>query len=221
MKKFKIITFIGLLALAVTPLKAQNFLSQNLLNAQSIYISNSVTYITNLAANINVQGTNLAGVTWTNNFGQLETATNISPAYTNSPLIATNIGAYVNLLKDGNMIWNRDNSYLTLPATNMCVYVHTLPAASGSAAATNAFVLEFEALPDGVSEANSTTFTFTSSLNTAVTSTKGLGWMFPLNSAVVPGCKSIRLRKVYLATAAGAAAADFWIDDITLNGSQP
>jgi len=222
-----------LVSLAVSSLcfsaNAQNFVSQRLINAQAIYFTNAATFVTNLtsAAGLVSGATNGIGMLWTNNFGQTESPTNITPAYTNSPSIATNIGATYNLLKTANIVYNRDNSYLTAPGTNSCIFIHTIPDASGSANATNAISVVIAGVPNPSPtfpllspEVAGLTETFTTTLATAVTGSKGKGWYFGLNNTMLMGCKQFMVVSVST-VASGAAASDFWIDDIEYCASQP
>lgn len=227
----KLISIAVLVAAGFTA-NAQNFISQRLLNAQALYVTNIFATNITSAAGIVAGGTNRLGLTWTNNFGQLETSTNISPAYTNSPLIATNIGATYNLFKNAVIPWNRDNTYMTASATNSGIFIHTIPAASGSAAATNAITIVLAAVPNLQTTTKSsyplisievpgTTQSFSTANAAAVTAaTSGKSFYFPINSAAFAGCQGFMVLSV-TTVAPAAAASDFWIDDIEYVGQQP
>lgn len=197
MKKL-LLSFVS--SLVVLSASAQNFSARTFLNASSIYISNSVTFVTNLSSSVSI-GTNISGVIATNLSGNA---------------IQTNNVWNVNLLKTIDRFVDRNAGYITSAgATNACIFVNIT---SAGANATNGYTLEFVAVPDGTLEDTTTTaFTCVVAANTAVAG----GWRYPIPGHLMAGVKSLRLRKVYSTVAPTATASNFTVDEVELCGFVP
>lgn len=176
----------------------QDHLTIPLLNVRSLYISNSVTWVTNLLSAANPTGTNLATVIVTNKQGiRLTTSTG-----------STNVTSQ-KILERANL--QQKGMITSLGATNQSIFVRV---GNAGANATNAFSLAFRAVPNGTNEVTGTEYVVTSTLATAVSG----NWLFPLpTTPAFIGCKSVQLTKVYC-VAPVEVAGDFWIHEISLVG---
>jgi len=193
----KLLISIGLATITFAA-SAQNFASSSFLSVADIYMTNSVTFVTNLNSSVSI-GTNITGVI----------ATNL-----NGNTLATNNVFTVNMMKDIVLNSDRNAGNLTVAGTNACIELDVI---SAGAAATNAITLEFVAVPDGVHE-DGTTSAWTCS-TTAATSVAGT-WRFGVPATQFIGCNKIRLRKVY-AVAPTAAASSFVISGVSYNRFMP
>lgn len=179
---------------------AQNFDSQNMINARSIYISNAVTFVTNLNSSVATGSSNVTGVVFTNLGGTRVTGSG---------------ARYVNLLKNANLWTDSNGSWQTSAPTNACIFVRIV---SAGADATNAVSFEFVAVPNGTHEdTKSTAITFSTTAGQAVSG----NWRFPLPMSGLAGCRAIMLRKIYTAVAPSSGLGEFNVAEVSLNGFVP
>lgn len=165
---------------------------------RGLYVSNSATFLTNLTSTVISVPTNMNPVVATNNAGVA---------------VATNNIWYVNLLGTVNIPATESG----LLNTNLSLFVR-VPSAKAGAAATNGFLLIFAPCPNGTNDSTQAADFLQVSNGVGNTAVAG-NWEF--NFTPRPGVRAYMLQKVGSVAAPTAAASQFEIDEISLNGQQP
>jgi len=209
----KLLIQVGLMFGLVIGASAQTHSTQSFLSpGLSIYLTNSATFLTNMASPVDSITTNLGTVVLTN---------------INGTVLTTNNVWNLNPFLDVNIPVDRNASALTVPATNGVIWI-TIPAAYAGANATNKISLEFVGILGGINGTNfedttTTALTLSTSDNTAVkgNAVSGSGtWSWPFAKSAFPGCKGLRLRKVYT-VAPVDASSQFVISSINFSSFNP
>lgn len=169
-------------------------------NYIGLYISNAVTFATNLSSVVNGVGTNVTGMVQTNSAGVA---------------VATNNIYNVNMLRTVTL-WAERNGNI---CTNMGIFVK-VPAATAGAAATNGFLLVFSPCPNGTNDSGQAGDFLQVSNGVGGTAVAG-NWFFPLPTGKWPGCRGLMLQKAGSIVAPAAAASQFVITEISLSGFVP
>ena len=203
---------IGLFALTGLSVSAQNFTRDSFIPAKYLYITNTSTYLTNLATYIDIPNgsTNLSTVIITNT----STGTN----YTTNTVGGLNVNT-VNPFVDVPFSIDRNNPFISGQATNQCIEVGL---GYAGANATNGVTLVFIGMLSGppypnVEDTTSSALTLSTTVNSGTNGT----YRFAVPYSQFIGDWGLRLQKVYMVNASSAAQSQIVITNISLNGRTP